>query len=75
MSPVFILTLESLRVFSETLVPGGSHFDPPANSKIKDAKTKKLCTVTVRHISTKTRPLNFQNFNCSIVVAIVHFCA
>ena len=54
-------------MFSETLVPKGGHFDPPANSKTKDATTTKLCTVIVRHISTKNQQLDFQNFYCSIV--------
>ena len=54
-------------MFSETLVPKGGHFDPPINSKTKDATTTKLCTVIVRHISTKNQQLDFPNFYCSIV--------
>ena len=34
---------------------------PPANSKSKDATTTKLCTVIVRHISTKNQQLDFSN--------------
>ena len=40
----------------------------PANSKTEDAKTMKLRTVIVRHMTTKTKLLNFQNFHCSIVL-------
>ena len=56
-------------MFSETLVPGGGggHFDPYTNSKTKDATRMKLCTVIVRHISTKNQQLDFSNFHCSIV--------
>ena len=53
-------------MFSERLVPKGGHFDPPANSKTKDATTTKLCTVIVRHISTKNQQLDFPNFHFSI---------
>ena len=54
-------------MFSETLVPKGGHFDPPTNSKTKDATRTKLCTVVVRHISTKNQQLDFSNFHCSLV--------
>ena len=58
-------------MFSETLVPKGGSFwpapPPPTNSKTKDATTTKLCTVTVRHLSTKNQQLDFPNFHCSIV--------
>ena len=54
------------KAFSEMLVPGG-HFELPTNSKTKDAMTTKLCTVTVRHISTKNQQLDFPNFYFSIV--------
>ena len=46
-----------------------------ANSKIEDAKTMKLCTVIVRHISTKTQKLNFKIFVVPLSVAIVLLCA
>ena len=39
----------------------------PTNSKTKDATRTKLCTVIVRHISTKDQQLDFPNFHCSIV--------
>ena len=54
-------------MFSETLVPKGGSFDPPTNSKTKDATTTKLYTVIVRHISSKNQQLYFPNFHCSIV--------
>ena len=41
------------------------------NSKTKLAKTMKLCTVMVHHISTKTQQLNFQNFHCTLVCLII----
>ena len=53
-------------MFSETLVPKGGNFDP-TNSKTKDATTSKLCTVIVRHISTKNQQLHFSNFHFSII--------
>ena len=40
---------------------------PPTNSKIKDSTTTKLCTVIVRHISTKNQQLYFPDFHCSII--------
>ena len=40
---------------------------PPTNSKTKDATRTKLCTVIVRHISTKNKQLDFSNLHCSIV--------
>ena len=56
-------------MFSETFVPKEGHYEPPppANSKTNDATTTKLCTVIVRHISTKNLQLDFPNFYCSIV--------
>ena len=55
-------------MFSETLLPEGGHFDPPTtNSKAEDATTTKLCTLIVRHISTKNQQLDFTNFRCFIV--------
>ena len=44
---------------------------PPTNSKTKDATRTKLCTVIVRHISTKNQQLDFSNFHCSIELSIV----
>ena len=41
------------------------------NSKTKMAKTMKLCTVMVHHISTKTEQLNFKNFHCTLVCLII----
>ena len=53
---------------SETLVPkGGGHFDPHSNSKTKDDTRTKICTVIVRHISTKNQQLDFSDSHCSIV--------
>ena len=49
------------------LVPKGGVILTPTNSKIKDATSMKLCTVIVRHISTKNQQLDFPNFHCSIV--------
>ena len=63
-------------LFSEMLVPKGEgHFDLPDNSKSEDIKTMKLCTVIIRHISTKTQQLNFQNSQCSIVCSYCSICA
>ena len=39
----------------------------PTSSKTKDATRTKLCTVIVRHISTKSQQLDFSNFYCSVV--------
>ena len=39
---------------------------PSVNSKTKDPAMRKLCTVIVRHISTKKQLLYFPNFHCSI---------
>ena len=54
-------------MFSKTLVPKGVNLTPLANSKTKDTTITKLCTVIVRHISTKNQQLDFPNFHCSIV--------
>ena len=48
-------------VFSETLVPTNS------KTKTKDTTATKLCTIIVRHISTKNQQLDFPNFHFSIV--------
>ena len=46
---------------------GGGHFDPPANSETKEAKTMKLCTVIAYYTTSITKQLNFLNSHCSIV--------
>ena len=64
------LTLKNLRCFlKRRCLREGVHFppSPPVYSKTKDATTTKLCTVIVRHISTKNQQLDFPNFHCSIV--------
>ena len=58
------------KMFSETLVPKGGVIlapTPHTNSKTEDATTTKLCTVIVRHVSTKNQQLDFPNFHRSIV--------
>ena len=63
------------KVFPETLVPKGGVIlkPPPTNSKTKDATRMKLCTVIVRHISTKNQQLDFQISIVPLSVAIVLF--
>ena len=63
----FVFNSKKPKVFSETLVPKEGHFNPQANFKPKDATKTKLCTVIVRHISTKNQQLDFPNSHCSIV--------
>ena len=46
---------------------GGGHFDPPANSETKEARTIKLCTVIAYYITSITKQLKFLNSHCSIV--------
>ena len=58
-------------MFSERLVPKGVILTLPTNSKTKDATTTKLCTVIVRHISTKNQQLDFPDFHCSIVLCLI----
>ena len=52
-----------------------SHFDPPANSKTKEARTTNLCTVIAYYINNIAKQLKFVNFIVLLFVAIVLFCA
>ena len=46
---------------------GEEHFDPPANSKTKEARTMNLCTVVAYYIYSIAKQLKLLNFHCSIV--------
>ena len=46
---------------------GGGHFDSPANSQTKEARTMKLCTLIVYYITSITKQLKFLNAHCCIV--------
>ena len=54
---------------------GGCHFDPPTNSKTKDATRTKLCTVIVHRISNQNQQLDFQIPIVLLSAAIVLFVA
>ena len=43
------------------------HFDPPANSETKEARTMKLCTVIAYHITSMIKQLKCFNSHCSII--------
>ena len=56
-----------LRCFCHVKDQGG-HFDhPPANSKTKEARTVKLCTVIAYYKTIITKQLKFLNSHCSVV--------
>ena len=57
------LTIKGPRCF---LKRKGS-FHPPANSKVKEARTMKLCTVIVYYIVSIIKQLKFRNSHYSIV--------
>ena len=66
--PPVTLTLKGLMFFFVTLrTNGGGHFDPPANSETKEARTTKLRTVIAYYITGITKQLNFLNSYCSFV--------
>ena len=52
---------------------GGGHFDPPANSETKEARTLKLCTVIAYYTTSITKQLKFLNSHCSIVCSYCSF--
>ena len=54
-------------MFFVTLRTKGGHFDPPANSETKEARTMKLCTVIAYYKTSITTQLKFFNAHCSIV--------
>ena len=54
-------------MFFVTLRTGGGHFDPPANSETKEARTMKLGTVMAYYKTSITKQLKFLNSHCSIV--------
>ena len=54
-------------MFFVTLRTKGGHFDPPANSETKEARTIKLCTVIAYYKTSITKQLKFLNSHCSIV--------
>ena len=59
--------LKRTKVFFVTLVSKGGHFDPPANSETKEARTMKPWTVIACYITSITKELKFFNAHCSIV--------
>ena len=61
-----MLTLKELRCFCN-LKDWGGHFERPANSEIKEARTMKLCTVIAYYKTSITKQLKFLNSHCSIV--------
>ena len=46
---------------------GGGHFDPPANSETKEARTMTLCTVIAYYNTSITKQLKYLNSYCSII--------
>ena len=54
-------------MFFVTLRTRGDHFDPPAYSETKEARTMKLCTVITYYNTSIIKQLNFLNFHCPIV--------
>ena len=53
-------------MFFVTLRTKGGHFDPPANSKTKEATTMKLFTVVAYYNTSITKQLKFLNSHCSV---------
>ena len=53
--------------FFVTLRALGGHFDPLANSEIKEARTMKFFTVIAYYMNIIKEQLKFLNFYCSIV--------
>ena len=54
-------------MFFVTLRTEGGHFDPPANSETKEARTRKLSTVIAYYTTSITKQLKFLNSHCAIV--------
>ena len=66
--------LLTLKVFFITIrTRGWGHFDPPANSETKEARTMKLCTLIAYYITSITKQLKFLNSHCSIVCSYCSF--
>ena len=52
---------------------GGGHFDTPANSETKEARTMKLCIVIAYYTTSIIKQLKFLNSHCSIVCSYCSF--
>ena len=37
---------------------GGDHFDPPVNSKTKEVRKMKLCTIIIHYVVSTVQPYN-----------------
>ena len=64
-----------LIAFLRNLCVGSPQIRTPTNSKTKDDRRTKHCTVIVRHISNKNQQLDFRIFIVLLSVAIVLFGA
>ena len=73
------LTLKNLRCFLKRYCLRGVILSPPpppppTNSKTKDASTTKLCTVIVRHRSTKNQQLIYFQIFLFYCLQLLFYC-